>query len=226
MYREESLNEISDGKLYTENDIVRCDTGSCLGCRQVCCIGMGNTIVLDPLDVHRILAATGNNFEQLLKDRIEINMVDMLLLPNLKMGEGDACTFLDENKRCSIHQSRPSVCRLFPLGRYWEDETHYKYILQKGQCHKDNLVKTKVKKWFVVDEPLKYNEYVVLWHSFIKKVMAAFMQLDSSQAEAQHRVLCMYILKTFYITEYSEGRFYDEFKSRIKKAYNDLGVQE
>lgn len=34
---------------------------------------------------------------------------------------------------------------MFPLGRYWEDETHFKYIVQKGECNKDNLSKIKLK---------------------------------------------------------------------------------
>ena len=54
MYREESLEDISDGKLYTDNDMVKADTAGCVGCRQVCCHGMDKSIVLDPFDVHRL----------------------------------------------------------------------------------------------------------------------------------------------------------------------------
>ena len=50
MLRECSLEDISDGRLYTENDLVRTDTGECVGCKQSCCQNMGNTIVLDPFD--------------------------------------------------------------------------------------------------------------------------------------------------------------------------------
>ena len=31
MIRQESLEEISDGKLYSENDCVKADTGNCAG---------------------------------------------------------------------------------------------------------------------------------------------------------------------------------------------------
>ena len=148
MIRQESLEEISDGKLYSENDCVKADTGNCAGCRQVCCKGMEASIVLDPYDVYRLTQKTGKSFNELINDKIEINIVDGIMLPNMRMDpDTNACGFLLSDNRCAIHDARPGVCRMFPLGRYWEDDTHFKYILQKGQCNKDNLFKIKVKKW-------------------------------------------------------------------------------
>lgn len=53
MIREVDLQEISDGKLYTANDLVKAGCNDCAGC-SACCRGMGNSIVLDPLDMHRL----------------------------------------------------------------------------------------------------------------------------------------------------------------------------
>ena len=44
MIRNCSLEEISDGKLYSENDMVKADTNQCQGCNSVCCHGMGDSI--------------------------------------------------------------------------------------------------------------------------------------------------------------------------------------
>ena len=49
MKRYIDLNEISDGKLYTANDLVKADCHDCKGC-SACCQGMGSSIVLDPMD--------------------------------------------------------------------------------------------------------------------------------------------------------------------------------
>ena len=54
----QDLNDISDGKIYKENDMVRVAANDCAGC-HACCEGMGDTIILDPLDVHRLCAITG-----------------------------------------------------------------------------------------------------------------------------------------------------------------------
>lgn len=121
MKREVSLEEISDGKLYTANDMVRADCGDCAGC-SACCHGMGQSIVLDPYDLYRLTKGLGTDFEGLMERYIELNVVDGIILPNLKMsGAAESCGFLDENGRCSIHLYRPGICRLFPLGRYYED---------------------------------------------------------------------------------------------------------
>ena len=85
MLRDVGLEDISDGRLYRENDMVKTDTNSCQGCKKICCIGMGRTIVLDPYDCYRLGIGTGKTFEQLLDTNIELNMVDGCILPNIKM---------------------------------------------------------------------------------------------------------------------------------------------
>ena len=100
MLRNVDLSEISDGKLYDANDMVKADCKGCEGC-SACCRGMGKSIVLDPLDVHRLTTGLGVPFEALLSQHIELNVVDGLILPNLKMTESaDACPFLNGQGRC------------------------------------------------------------------------------------------------------------------------------
>ena len=57
-----SMDEISDGKLYGLNDMVKADCQDCRGC-SVCCRGMGNTIQLDPFDICRMEHGLGKVFE-------------------------------------------------------------------------------------------------------------------------------------------------------------------
>lgn len=135
MLRNVDLSEISDGKLYDANDMVKADCKGCEGC-SACCRGMGQSIVLDPLDVHRLTTGLGVPFEALLSQHIELNVVDGLILPNLKMTESaDACPFLNGQGRCSIHAYRPGICRLFPLGRFYENDS-FRYFLQVHECPK------------------------------------------------------------------------------------------
>ncbi|MCD7763813.1 MAG: YkgJ family cysteine cluster protein [Lachnospiraceae bacterium] len=119
MRRQGSLDEISDGRLYSRHDMVRIGCGGCRGC-SACCHGMGTSAILDPFDVHRLIQGTGLSAEALFADKLELNVVDGIILPNLRMsGREKACGFLNSEGRCSIHPYRPGVCRLFPLGRYY-----------------------------------------------------------------------------------------------------------
>ncbi len=69
MKRQVTMEEISDGKLYTSNDLVKADCGDCEGC-HACCTGMGSSIVLDPLDIVRISRGTGAALKLCLQERL------------------------------------------------------------------------------------------------------------------------------------------------------------
>ena len=84
MRREVSLSEISDGKLYMENDMVKADCRGCAGCSD-CCRGMGASIILDPCDAFRLSSGLGRPFADFLEKEVELNVVDGVILPNLKM---------------------------------------------------------------------------------------------------------------------------------------------
>lgn len=119
MRRQVSLEEISDGRLYMRRDMVRAGCNDCRGCSS-CCSGMGNSVILDPYDIYRLTVCLGTSFEALMDGKIELNVVDGIILPNLSMSsETETCAFLNAQGRCSIHPYRPGICRLFPLGRYY-----------------------------------------------------------------------------------------------------------
>ena len=71
MRREVTLEEISDGRLYEANDMVKADCQDCKGCFD-CCTGMGDSVVLDPLDVWRLSQGLGLSVDQLLAGKIEL----------------------------------------------------------------------------------------------------------------------------------------------------------
>lgn len=215
MERYVSLEEISDGKLYGLNDMVRADCKDCEGCSS-CCQGMGNTILLDPLDIHRLSMALGQTFEEMLDKKIELHVVDGMILPNLKMdGKDESCIFLNLEGRCSIHSARPGICRLFPLGRYY-DKHSYKYFLQIHECKKENRAKIKVKKW--IDTPdLKNNQsFISNWHFFLKDLQAL---AEASTDDGLKRKLALYVLNQFYVTGYHPSEdFYEQFNVRLEDA--------
>lgn len=214
MERQVELKEISDGKLYGLDDLVRADCAGCAGC-SACCRGMGNSIVLDPLDIHRLSAGLSENFETLLKRALELHVVDGMILPNIRMeGAEEACPFLNEEGRCRIHEYRPGICRLFPLGRFYENRSFH-YFLQVHECRKPGRAKIRVKKWIDVASPEKYDEFVCRWHYFLKDMTAAVKASQNPQAE---KAVNMYVLKKFYFEPYGDGDFYEEFYSRLKKA--------
>lgn len=227
MYRDKSIEEIYDGKFYGLNDLAKIDCGGCKGC-SASCHGMGSSIVLDPLDAHRLATGLKTSVAALLQDhlevlpgtcdpvqcpaRLELNVVDGIILPNLKLsGEDEACTFLNAEGRCSVHRVRPGVCRLFPLGRYYDGSGDFTYIVQAGECPYPVKSKVKVKKWIDTPNYTQYHQFVLKWHDFLKKIR---IYTDTGD-DAQARTVSMMVLKTFYLKSYPENGFYEEFERRI-----------
>lgn len=216
MLRDVDLSEISDGKLYDNNDMVKTDCGGCEGCSS-CCRNMGDSIVLDPLDVHRLCMSLKKSFHQLLEEALELHVVDGIILPNLRMGgEEQACVFLDRNGRCSIHAHRPGICRLFPLGRFYEGDS-FKYFLQVHECPKPGKTKIKIRKWIDTPEVKRYEQYISHWHFYLKSLQE---QIAAPGGEELVKPLSMHVLRTFYQSPFDPGLdFYEQFYGRLEPGH-------
>lgn len=215
MLREIDLSAVSDGKRYRQSDMVKAGCNDCKGCSD-CCRNMGISIVLDPYDCFELCKNLKESFEKLLSYAIELQVVDGIILPNLKMtGNEETCTFLNEQGRCSIHSFRPGFCRMFPLGRIYE-EGDFQYFLQVKECKMEPKTKVKIHKWLGIPDIRRYETFVKKWHYFLKDVEKI---LGSFQEEASLKNVSMYLLKNFYLIPYDENQdFYLQFEERLEKA--------
>ncbi|HWT73675.1 MAG TPA: YkgJ family cysteine cluster protein [Mobilitalea sp.] len=215
MKRNCSLNDISDGNLYDINDLVEVSCNGCKGSAS-CCHGMGNSIILDPYDIYRLTADLNVTFEQLLVDKIELNIVDGVILPNLKMANlSESCAFLNDMGRCSIHASRPGICRIFPLGRYYENNG-FKYFLQRNECSNNSKTMIKVSKWIDTPDFQKNEQFLIDWHYFINDVESI---IQNTQDEKLIKNLNIYLLNNFYVKRYDIGKdFYLQISERLSQA--------
>ena len=95
MLRELDFNEISDGKFYQSQDMVRADCGGCKAALPAAGAWdpLSCWIPGCPPDCFRLV----KSFDELLASHLELQVVDGIILPNLKMtGPGEACTFLND----------------------------------------------------------------------------------------------------------------------------------
>lgn len=207
-----NLEEISDGKVYSLHDMVRAACNDCEGCHS-CCEDMGDSIILDPLDVYMLQKNLNTTVEELLEKKIELRMVDGLILPNMMMDEKtNCCVFLNEEGRCSIHAFRPGICRLFPLGRIY-DEKGLSYFLQAEGCVKEKRSKVKVSKWLDTPELKRNQQYLVDWHDFRKQMQEV---IEETADEKTVKTITMFLLNTFFMQPYDVSReFYGQFYERL-----------
>lgn len=211
MEREMDMAQVSDGKKYGLQDMVKVGCSDCAGCSE-CCQGMEDTVVLDPLDLYRLTTGLGKSFGDLLDQALTLGVVDGLVLPKLKIdGDQGRCVFLNDQGRCRIHAYRPGICRLFPLGRIYEEDSFW-YFLQVHECPRKNKTKVRVRKWIDTPEPQKYESFVLRWHNFLKKMQDRAQQT----VQEEQKSLALMILKIFYEKSYEkETDFYQQFDQRM-----------
>ncbi len=213
MSREGSLEEISDGKLYRSTDMVKIDCHDCTGCSE-CCHGLCNLIILDPYDIYQLEISEHQSFDELMQEKIELRMVEGLILPNLKPVPGtDHCAFLNEQGMCGIHQYRPGICRLYPLGRYYENHKLH-YILQTEECVRGGKTKIKISKWLGIPRLPFYEQYILHYHDFLKDIREQTAQMSDEALKK----LNMDLLETFFHSSYNrEIDFYEQFQVRMNR---------
>lgn len=206
-------------KYYNLRDMARIGCNDCKGCHS-CCQDMGDSVALTPYDVHVLREALGLSVDALFQEWLQLSIVDGLLQPSMAMnrkipGESElVCHALDEKGRCSIHAFRPSICRLFPLGREYTAEG-IRYFVLESACPAKVKTKVKIEKWVERPEFPEHEKFLVQWHSFKKKCMT---RMSENKDGAFHKQVMMYVLQLFYRKPYAKDRFYEEFLDRMQEA--------
>lgn len=217
MLREMDLQTQTDGKKYSVNDMVRVGCNDCEGCSE-CCRVVADTILLDPYDVFRLMKGTQLTMQQLMERYIELGMANGVILPHMKIDEKGGCAFLNERGRCSVHDYRSGFCRLYPLGRLYENGD-YSYILLTDQCDKGRT-KVKIKKWLDTPEYEKYHGFIISWHDLLKEYQERF---SLNPEDEQMKQTVMSLLTIFYMTPYDlNADFYEQYEERIQGFRNQV----
>lgn len=214
MNRYIDLNEVSDGRLYGANDLVKAGCGDCAGC-SACCESMADTILLDPMDICLLTSHLGVSAADLLGRQLELGVVDGVVLPHIRMTDSTGrCPFLTEAGRCGIHDFRPGFCRLFPLGRFYENRG-FRYFLQVHECSRPNRTKVKVRRWIDMPDFDRYEKFVADWHYFLRDLQESMAKKDPEWASGA----CVRILNEFFFNPYdSKADFYPQFYERLAAA--------
>ena len=181
-------------RLYSAQDMARISSSACAGC-GACCRGMG--------------------FGELLGSCADLHVEEGVIMPHLKMREEtESCAFLGTDGRCTVHAYRPGICRLFPLGRQFDDKKTSYFIVPNG-CVKGGLSKVRIDRWIGIEDLPRYEEYKAEWRSLLRTLQARIAAEPSVEVQ---RNVNLYFLRTFYMTPYEgdAAAFYGELAARTR----------
>ena len=124
----------------------------------LCCVNRED-IMLSPMDIYKMAKELGLTPTKFFAQYCETYIGDTSRMPIIRLqplGDEMRCPLL-KNHKCSVHKVKPSVCALYPLGRYialekgdYSEEgvgkSEVKYLLQPIDCGDDSQTHT-VREW-------------------------------------------------------------------------------
>jgi len=127
----------ADARVLTEADLLQLTCGA-TGCSSTCCKATA-PIVLNPYELARICKAARMSYEDLLDvlDTDRAKGFPLVMLPR-----DPVCHFWTATG-CRIYEARPLACRLFPLGRVYENNRSHIVLPEVNRC--SGLVPTPAK---------------------------------------------------------------------------------
>ena len=139
-------------KYYTEHILEPNDKFS-FTCKQCgkCCTRRNEPIMITGVDLFYMARALKVNQMDFIKANCLVYIGDGSKLPVMVLKETKTgrCPLL-KNNRCSVHDDKPTVCKLYPLGRFTtsDENDSYKYFIQPVECAGcHNAKEQTLKKW-------------------------------------------------------------------------------
>lgn len=211
MKRNLDFNEISDGKRYGSDDLARVSCNECEGCSE-CCKVTEDTIHLDPYDVCALTNGLGKDFAVLLNEGIiALTVIDGVITPYLNKDAAGSCVFLSQEGRCNIHSFRPGFCRLFPLGRIYNEDNTFDYFIQVHECPYPSKSKVKISKWIGINGLKDYEKFISKYHEVTKKIV----KIAETGTEEELAKANTNLLRILFLNPYSPDSFFTDFYERV-----------
>lgn len=203
-------------------------------CRRCgkCCIHQ-DMIIFNARDIFNIAKKKGMTMQQVVEAYTEVYIGRNSRIPIIHLlsnGPKGACPLL-ENGRCSVHDCKPTVCALFPLGRVAlnskdgqplkEGETpEVKYILNDHSCGSAKKVNT-VRSWLAKFGIPEQDEFYLLWNKVLMSLTPAVMKLEEEKvSEPVLEMLWGVIYETLYLHYDTSQEFMPQFQVVADKLLN------
>lgn len=190
---------------------------NCIKCGN-CCRNR-HDILLQPHDLYRIAKHLKMSVPEVIKKYCEVYIgpdSKMPLIRLLPKPYNNVCPFLRKGI-CSVHQAKPVVCALFPLGRVTAPNGDMLYFSQPVNCSAEKI-KVKVKDWIELFNLKETEETAKLWGQVVIKLSMGKRKYKLSPEE--EKIVNDMIFSLLYLSYDLEKEFLPQFRKSIELAEN------
>lgn len=207
----------------------------CNKCGKCCTSSTVDSILLRPIDLYNLAKCFECTIDEIIETVTEqyIGPSSGFLMVKLKPIKDNIfseikCPYLKNNK-CSVHEFKPSSCRLYPLGRIVsfneeEDCEDTSYFIQKNTVCGGNGEFHTVDEW--VKNSKEYEKALLVETNFIKEIdkyihlnKIDIFKINSSIVSIVNKL--MYTTLFYYYLNYdTDEDFLIQFKENTEKLKN------
>lgn len=200
-------------RMLKENALSPQDTFE-FGCDRCgkCCRNR-NDILLNPMDVYRMAKYLKLTPQALIDTYCncyqggDSRIVVIHLLPKEYR---KTCPFLTKDG-CSIHEAKPTVCAIYPLGRgIAQSGEHFTYFTQAVECGRKGEYHT-VEDWLRDFHLLNEEADGIAWMNIVEKYTLAMHRVEKHLARLQVEYLLKAMYFFFYLNYDTKAPFSSQF---------------
>lgn len=197
-----------------------------------CCINRDD-ILLTPKDLFNIARELKISIKDTLDKYCEFFIGDSSLIPIVRLkpyGEYKCCPLLKDNK-CSVHNSKPVVCSMYPIGRYIKLSSHdisteiedYKieYILPDADCL-DNFELHTVREWLNKFNIHLNDEFFIRWSIIVFKLSIYMNKIKENCQKATLNITWDLLFTLLYLNYDIEKDFLPQYIENTDDLMNIL----
>lgn len=171
--------------------------------------------MLTPYDIFRICKFLQMDFDDFIGTYCEVYIGSQSNLPVVQLRTSSVCVFL-MHRKCLIHEVKPAVCALYPLGRlagFNPESCEIQYRLQDVPCgtkDQENVVEDWLKN--LGDG---HEECVRIWYSMLSELAPLSQNTAAADEEVTERIA--FVVFQMLYGGYDHSReFLPQFKERLK----------
>lgn len=226
------MMQTGEGIEHMEEYLLGLDSEFRFKCRRCgkCCIHQ-ETIIFNARDIFNIARKKGMTMQEVVDAYTETYIGRNSRIPIVHLlsnGPKGACPLLADG-RCSVHDCKPTVCALFPMGRVAMgeklsgpienlDKLSVRYFLNDHSCGSAKRVNT-VRSWLAKFGIPEHDEFYLLWNKVLMSMTPAIMKLE--EVGMPRSILTM-LWDTIYQTLYLQYDTTQDFMPQFQSAADKL----
>ncbi|MCI9077695.1 MAG: YkgJ family cysteine cluster protein [Lachnospiraceae bacterium] len=226
------LNNIADNLVSMKLGLDDTFKFHCTMCGE-CCLNRED-ILLSSRDIYNMSKEMKTSTEEFFKKYCEVYVGEDSRIPIVRLkpkGIAKKCPLL-KNQKCRVHNAKPVICAMFPVGRYLiagesgdglciNGQNCVQYIFNNPRCGDCSETHT-VREWLESFGVPVNDEYFLEWSWLVAKMSKSFRKAEKIIEQSIMERLWTVTFAKIYLDYSTEEEFLFQFETNAREVSNML----